>query len=529
MSATTAATDATQWRVDDLDSRKGRKNVMAAAPGLATTPDGVTQIIRLARAATRGEHSEFARDLLTRARSGAGAAAAARLAAAGSQAELDAGDAGIDWWAATEQCLTLALDPADGWTPDLIADACDLAFHRTLQFDSPTNPLAADPVGFLAPFRANPVVRSVWSAPRRTGGPAVSVPGYEAVLVSQGNTNFAAGVMELLRARFESVADIDLKPFREEFPSDSHGLIAAVVEGGHKQWEPVVDVLLGQSRVIWAEWAQRQALVPSRALGSGPRFIVRLHAYEVFTAMAQFIDWRRVDALVVVSAAMANAVAAILPVPSDMPVHVIPNHLDAGRFGDHKDDGARYTLALVGHNSQVKDPDFALDVLDAVRRSEPRARLLMVGDLITATSVAQGAAGAGYTREFLARLQPYLDAGTVTVTGQTDDVAAALAGAGFILSTSRRESFHQGLLEGALSGCVAAVRDWPIMAPFGGPASFLPQRWVGRTPQDLADRVLAHMGTESAWHAERLRCRAEAQGVVAVPHDDRLTAVLEGG
>lgn len=533
MSATTAAADQPPdpFPAAALRSRSGRRQLRRSAESLTADPGDVTALIRLARRAARGDQERFARallDLATAAIADRCEPAQARLAAAQVLLQLDAGDPGCDWREVTQRCLHLAVDPADPWTPDLVADATDVAFHRTLQFDSPRNPLAEDPEGFLAPFRANPAIRAALTRAPRTQPLTTEFTGYEAVLVSQGNTNFAAGVTRLLEREFSSTSSIDLAIFRQEFPPDSHDLIAAVVAGQQEQWWDTVDILLGQTQLVWAEWAQRQALVPSHALAQGPRLIVRLHAYEVFTGMAQFIDWRRVDALVVVSEAMANAARTILPLPPDLPVQVIGNHLDPDRFSPNKSAEARTTMALVGHNSQVKDPEFALDVLDLVRLREPTARLLLVGPLMTPTSVVQGKAAVGYTQRYLDRLQPYLDSGAVTVTGQTDDVPGALIDAGFILSTSRRESFHQGLLEGALSGCVAAVRDWPIMAPFGGPGSFLPERWVGTTPADLADRIVALMSDEEAWQSERMDCRAEAQAIVANPQDEELVNLVRG-
>ena len=131
----------------------------------------------------------------------------------------------------------------------------------------------------------------------------------------------------------------------------------------------------------------------------------------------------------------------------------------------------------MGHNSAVKDPDFALDVLDELEPPEPRARLRLVGLLITPHGQGSRSGGGGLHRSVPTPTGAVCRRRERRGGGETDDVPGELRSAGFILSTSRRESFHQGLIEGALSGAAAAVRDWPIMAPFGGPASFLPDRW----------------------------------------------------
>ncbi|MFN8125112.1 MAG: hypothetical protein U0R64_01180 [Candidatus Nanopelagicales bacterium] len=502
-------------------------DLQSLVAAVAQGPDAVSEVARVARReASRGE-VQWAEDLVARASRAVpgGSAARWRLAATAELIRLDRGSTDGDW-ADLVRALLAAAESEDSAAPDLVADATDLAFHRSLQFDSPDNPLAADPAGFLEPFTTNRVVRRALDRSREPRAPSWDFRGYDAVLVSQGNLNFASGVRAALTARFATVSDVDLQRYPDEFPRDSHGLVADVLAGRQDRWRPATDLLMGKSRLVWAEWAQRQAMVPSHALPDGPRLVVRLHAYEVFTAVAQFIDWRRVDELVVVSSMMARAARRLLPLPPDLPVTVVGNHLDAGRFTTAKDPDARFTLALVGHNSAVKDPDFALDVLDAVGASEPRARLRLVGDLITPTGKAQGWAAAAYTEAFLRRLQEYLADGRVEVTGATDDVPGELTSVGFILSTSRRESFHQGLIEGALSGAVAVTRDWPIMAPFGGPGDFLPQRWVGCSAAECAARITPLMADPEAWDRERQRCRAEALAVIA--NRDELDRVLAG-
>lgn len=492
-----------------------------------TDPRSLGEALSAARrAAGRGARDD-AEDLIRRVAADVSVTSPARwrVAAVDQLIRLDRGETDGDWSGVVAGALAAATDDPS-WGPDLVADAADVAFHRSLQFDSPDSPLAADPSGFLEPFRASPLIGAALARPRTPRRSRYDLPGFDAVLVSQGNLNFAAGVRAALDDEFDSVGDLDLTRFPDEFPPDSHRLIADVIAGRQSAWQPATDLLMGSSRLVWAEWAQRQAVVPSHALPDGPRLVVRLHAYEIFTALAQFIDWRRVDELVVVSAMMRNAVRALLPLPDGLPVTVVGNHVDPGDFTDEKGPGARHTLAMVGHNSAVKDPDFALDVLDAVLTHQPEARLLLIGSTITETSRAQGPAAAGYTRDFLRRVEPYLASGHVRITGETDDVAGALRDVGFILSTSRRESFHQGLIEGALSGAVPVTRDWPIMAPFGGPASFLPDRWVARTPAEFADRVVPLMTDDAAWAEERRRCRAEAATVVGSADAAALHEVL---
>jgi hypothetical protein len=71
-----------------------------------------------------------------------------------------------------------------------------------------------------------------------------------------------------------------------------------------------------------------------------------------------------------------------------------------------------------------------------------------------------------------------------------------------IVSSSVRESFHCGLVEGAASGAVPVVRDWPFFAgrPHGARTVF-PADWVVATPEEAADRIRALTATEDVWLA----------------------------
>lgn len=78
---------------------------------------------------------------------------------------------------------------------------------------------------------------------------------------------------------------------------------------------------------------------------------------------------------------------------------------------------------------------------------------------------------------------------------------------GVILSTSRFEGTHEALLQGAASGALPVVRNWPELRAWGGPASIYPPEWVVDSPQAAAARILAATPTppasEDAHEAQR--------------------------
>ena len=81
---------------------------------------------------------------------------------------------------------------------------------------------------------------------------------------------------------------------------------------------------------------------------------------------------------------------------------------------------------------------------------------------------------------------------------QPRDLAPHLAGSGFVLSTSRRESFGMGLVEGAASGAVPVVRDWPIFASLDGARGLFPEWWVAGTVEQAVARIRS-LADEPTW------------------------------
>jgi glycosyltransferase involved in cell wall biosynthesis len=176
-------------------------------------------------------------------------------------------------------------------------------------------------------------------------------------------------------------------------------------------------------------------------------------------------------------------------------LHVLPLAMELQRFRLPKPATARFTVGVVGASKVVKDPRWALDVLRELRRHDERYRLqLLRGKLQHDKSAA--------TQEYADRLALDLDeAGSaVRVLGHTDDVPTALEHVGVVLSSSIRESFHIGLVEGAASGAVPVVRNWPYFP--GAARSLFPPEWVVDSPQDAAQRILEATASEEKWQQD---------------------------
>jgi glycosyltransferase involved in cell wall biosynthesis len=105
---------------------------------------------------------------------------------------------------------------------------------------------------------------------------------------------------------------------------------------------------------------------------------------------------------------------------------------------------------------------------------------------------SQTTSGARYREMFRARIrQDDVRDGLIFVP-YTDDLPEVLRDAGFALSASLRESFGVGLCEGAASGAVPVVRNWPVYAGYGGAAAVFPADWVVSDVGEAVQRILEH-------------------------------------
>ncbi|MFI0796354.1 glycosyltransferase family 1 protein [Micromonospora rubida] len=380
-------------------------------------------------------------------------------------------------------------------------------FDRRLHFDRLTSPLAEDPAAFLAPWHASTAVRAL-SAPRGRCAPVAPAPvdrPLRLLMVTYGNHGF----LDLVRRHFDQRPDVELR-FLDPGETGTHvpllGNSRAMMEhllAGHSEYgDTVAEWLAPQvewADVVFVDWCAALAVLFSLIDPGTTRVVVRLHSFEAFAMWPHLVDFTRVDDLIFVSDHLRDLTVAAVPALAAAGTrrHVISNAMDLPAFQRPKSADARFTLGLVGIKAVAKDPRWAVEVLRELRVHDERYRLLLFGkDLDPGASPDSRR----YWDAFLADIAELEPSGAVVRRGQVDDVPGALTEVGVILSSSVRESFHCGLVEGAASGAVPVVRDWPFFA--GKPASartLFPADWVVDTPAEAAQRILAATATEDAW------------------------------
>lgn len=409
-----------------------------------------------------------------------------------------------------------------GRAADLAALALRLLFHPELHSDGLSSPLVETPDQFLADWRASQVGRTLARSTTRPGAPEADASAARAtppaagarrprvVVVPGSYPRFSTQVTAALRERAE-VEVLDLADrghlrglgVRDELVRQR--LLQALGEEGLRD-EAFAEQVAGAD-ALFVDWADRGAVVALMSVPEGTPVTLRIHSMDALSPWIHLLDWERVDDLVLVSDHLRDVVVRLLGGRlASTRLHVVPNAIDTARLpAGPKGDGALRTVLMIGWGQPVKDPVWALDVLSRLRREDPRWRLLLVGPDLDSGILRSGH---DYLEQFRSRVGGHDVRGAVDIVGETDDLAPSLTASGFVLSSSRRESFGVGLVEGAASGAVPVVRNWPIFASLDGARRVFPPEWVVDTVEEAAARILRHAEPQT-WARASAEVRAE--------------------
>jgi glycosyltransferase involved in cell wall biosynthesis len=388
-----------------------------------------------------------------------------------------------------------------------LARTASVVFHRVVHFDRLSSPLAQNPAEFLAPLRQSELMRALRG--RRRTAPAAPAPTdrpLRLLIATRTNANFLTEI----RRHYEADAGVEVR-FLDLMADPRHAHLArgaphmiehllAGESGYGRAVETWLRPHLDWADTVFVDWCVSPAALFTMIDPGPTRIVVRLHSYEAFSLWPHLVSLGRLDDLVFVSEPMRRLTAAVLPGldgPGGPRTHIIPNAMRLDRFVRPKPATARFTLGLVGWAAVAKDARWAVEVLRLLRARDSRYRLVLIG---APPDPRLSAAARAYHRSLEKDLAGLERQGAVQRLGYVDDVPGALTGVGVIISSSVRESFHCAVVEGAASGAVPVVRDWPLFAGTGGGArEIYPADWVVDSPEAAAERIVEQTGTEEGW------------------------------
>ncbi|MFD5654369.1 glycosyltransferase family 1 protein [Streptomyces sp. NPDC127039] len=395
------------------------------------------------------------------------------------------------------------------------------AFHRVAHIDQRESPLTERTEEFVRLLTTSAAAKAATAGRGRLGPAAEPEPGRprRLLVVTDGNDNF----LGLIRDHYESNPHVELKfldiadyPGIKRLAGGRVRLIAHRL-GGEPMYgftaEQHLRPYLDWADTVFIDWCAAAAALFTAVDPGTARIVVRLHSYEAFSQWPRLTDFSRVDDLIFVAEHIRDLALRSVPAltgPQAPRTHIVDNGMNLSGFALPKAPDARFTVGMVGIGQVAKDPLWALQVIRALRSRDPRYRLVLIGgDMDTKASQA----AAAYQRSFLRKVAPLVKEGAVERRGATSDVAGNLRDVGVILSSSVREGCHVGVMEGAASGAVPVVRDWPFFAgKEHGASTLYPAEWVVSTPEAAADRILAVTADEETWSQH---CRASEKHALA--------------
>ncbi|RSN68828.1 glycosyl transferase [Actinomadura sp. WAC 06369] len=236
--------------------------------------------------------------------------------------------------------------------------------------------------------------------------------------------------------------------------------------------------------VVVCEWCGPNALWYAKNKRAGQRLVVRLHRFELYAPWPKQLDIDAVDQVVCVSPHYTDLTREMTGWPAEKVV-TVPNWVDDRQLDRPKLAGAEHHLGIIGIAPSRKRLDLAVDVLEELRRDDPRFTLFVKSKLPWEYwwIWQKDEEREHYEKLFRRIRRSPLLAGGVVFDSYGRDVASWLRRIGFVLSTSDDESFHLAPAEGMASGAVPALLPWP------GSDTIYDRRWIHDGPSAMAASI----------------------------------------
>ncbi|RKS76349.1 glycosyltransferase involved in cell wall biosynthesis [Actinomadura pelletieri DSM 43383] len=268
--------------------------------------------------------------------------------------------------------------------------------------------------------------------------------------------------------------------------------------------------LVDWADVVICEWCGPNALWYAEHKRPGQRLVVRLHRFELYAPWPRQLDIDAVDRVICVSPHYTDLTREITGWPAGKVV-TIPNWVDDAQLDRPKLPGAEHHLGMIGIAPSRKRLDLGLDVVEELRRDDPRFTLFVKSKLPWEYwwIWQKDDERAHYEQVFRRIRRSKLLSGGVVFDSYGRDVASWLRRIGFVLSTSDDESFHLAPAEGMASGAVPALLPWP------GAETIYDDRWIHETPQAMAASISATV-SENRWETEGALARTQVRNAYAL-------------
>ncbi|EFU80343.1 glycosyltransferase, group 1 family protein [Mobiluncus curtisii ATCC 51333] len=248
------------------------------------------------------------------------------------------------------------------------------------------------------------------------------------------------------------------------------------------QTNPIPEQLrdaVNEADLIWVEWGNETAVLVSQWEVKKP-VLVHLHRYESESSWLHLLNPRGISGIFFVSDWVKQVTLSQRPSLAGVPTQVIPIGINPYLYSTAKTAAATRTIAQVGWKVEIKDTYWTINLVKRLRETDPTWRLLLVGPEPDSRDA--------WARPLYKLISA--NSGWITVTGNREDLADYFKNIGWVVSSSRLESFHRSVVEGSAAGCVPVVRDWPEVARYGGARGIYPEDWVVANQEEAVARII---------------------------------------
>lgn len=241
--------------------------------------------------------------------------------------------------------------------------------------------------------------------------------------------------------------------------------------------------LLAWADVIFCEWMLGNAVWYSERKLPRQTMIVRVHRFELTKDYGLDIDIDSVDRFLVIAPALMDELQLTFDIPRTK-IAYVPNYLPLDEYVQGTDPDRVFRLAMVGIVPKLKGFHRALELLNELRKLDPRYTLTIFGNQ---PSDYPWVASDPDEMEYFQSCNNYIEecdlSEAVRFAGWVDP-RQELQNIGFVLSLSDLEGSHVAAAEGFAAGAITVIRPWH------GSEFLYPKKYVKNTLEESLELIL---------------------------------------
>jgi glycosyltransferase involved in cell wall biosynthesis len=262
--------------------------------------------------------------------------------------------------------------------------------------------------------------------------------------------------------------------------------------------------LVKKADYIFCEWCLGNAVWYSHHKLPGQRLVIRLHLQEMNLSYLERVQWKNVDALILICPLNCDLIRQRFPFLKDK-TFTIYNPIDSFALDQPKLPGAEFNLGIMGISPMRKAPHLAFEILARLKQIDRRYTLFVKGNHPRQYDwLWRRPEERAYFKRLFDDISRSAYADSVIFETYGNDVPLWFSKVGFILSTSDFEGSHQSVAEGMASGAIPIIRNW------AGADALYPSKYVFRTVDDAVRHVLKFNGV-ATYEEETRFCRTFAR------------------